>query len=398
MAQKVTQEATKKATNWATQLSAIAQKPSRLIVGLMSGTSIDGLDIALCHIRGTGCDTKLSVLHSKTVAYDPVWISKINTLFAKNQINTQELCLLNAELGTLHGRWVKDTLNEWGVDSNEVDLVASHGQTLFHAPQHFHQQPHRPHSTLQIGDGDHVAAACNIITLSDFRQRHVAQGGEGAPLVLYADKLLFSSNTVSRLLVNLGGIANFTWLPKGQSDKALATDVGPANTLLDAYCERYLNQSCDKNGELALSGHVNRALLTQLMSHAFFAQSLPKTTGPETFNLSFFEQAKKQLSESLSHEDCLATLTALTVESLFQAVEKLGLGKAIDELVCSGGGVHNAAIMQALSRRFSPIPVRPFHHLGINPNDKEAALFAVLANECIAGKPEISMGKVCFPS
>lgn len=397
MTQKSTKKATKKVKNWATQLSVIAQKPSRLIVGLMSGTSIDGLDIALCHLKGAGFNTQLSVLHSKTVAYDPVWVSKINTLFAKNQINTLELCLLNAELGTLHGCWVKDALNEWGVDPEEVDLVASHGQTLFHAPQHFHQQPHRPHSTLQIGDGDHVAAACNIITLSDFRQRHVAQGGEGAPLVLYADKLLFSSNTMSRLLVNLGGIANFTWLPKGQNNEALATDVGPANTLLDAYCERYLNQSCDKNGELALSGHVNKALLNCLMSHAFFDQSLPKTTGPETFNLSFFERAKEQVGVSLSHEDCLATLTALTVECLFHAVKKIGFGTEINEIVCSGGGVHNAAIMQALSRKFAPIPVRPVNHLGINPNDKEAALFAVLANECIAGEPDISMGKVCFP-
>lgn len=392
----------KKVTSWVAHLYALAQKPSRMIVGLMSGTSVDGLDIALCYVENSGVDTQLRVIHSKTVAYDEYWVSKIKNIFAKKLIDTQELCLLNAEIGTLHGSWVKEALDEWGIAPQEVDLVASHGQTLFHAPQHFHKQAGRPHSTLQIGDGDHVAAACGIITLCDFRQRHIAWGGEGAPLVLYADKLLFSSDTTSRLLINLGGIANFTWLPKTKNSPPLASDAGPANTLLDAYCQHYVHQPCDTNGERALLGKVDKVLLSNLMSDAFFSQSIPKTTGPEYFNLSFFERAKKQsIKQSntlLSHEDCLATLAAFTAECLVSAIKQVAPLDAIDEIICSGGGVHNTAIMQALRRCFAPVPVNYSGDLGVSPNDKEAALFAVLANECIAGTPDISMGKVCFPS
>ncbi|MBO1256561.1 anhydro-N-acetylmuramic acid kinase [Alteromonas sp. 5E99-2] len=395
-------------TNWPESLYAISQKSSRLIIGLMSGTSLDGLDVALCRVSGYGENTRLSVEKSTIFAYTDEWKNKIQRIFAKSNVELQELCLLNAEIGTLHGEWVNKALLQWGIDSSRIDIVASHGQTVYHAPTSFHGQRQRPNSTFQIGDGDHLAAKTGILTVADFRQRHVANGGEGAPLVLYGDILLFSKHDASRLLINLGGIGNFTWLPKSEVGKSFATDFGPANTLLNQYCEYYLNQPFDDDGRLASQGEINGALLAKLLTHSFFSLSAPKTTGPELFNLAYVEQAKTDIGcPALSHEDTLATLVALTVESLFHTVkQQIGIAE-IDEIYCSGGGVLNSCLMNSIKEVFLPVPIKPFQTLGVAASDKEAALFAVLANECVAGQGRVfngldnvintSMGKICFP-
>ena len=395
-------------TNWPEALYVMSQKSSRKIIGLMSGTSLDGLDVVLCHVSGNGENTRLSVEISTTFAYSDEWKNKIQRIFAKSHIELQELCLLNAEIGTLHGEWVNRALSQWNVAPTAIDIVASHGQTVYHAPKSFHEQLSRPNSTLQIGDGDHVAAKTGILTVSDFRQRHVANDGEGAPLVLYGDILLFSKPDTSRLLVNLGGIGNFTWLPKSDIGKSFATDFGPANTLLNQYCEYYLNQPFDDNGKFASQGQVNTALLTKVLTHSFFRLCVPKTTGPELFNLAYVEQAKvASHCIDISHEDTMATLVALTVESLLQSVKQQISITEIDEIYCSGGGVLNDYLMKKITDAFLPVSIKSFNTLGVDASDKEAALFAVLANECVAGQGSVfsglnnvintSMGKICFP-
>src|SRR5215204_4406542 len=195
------------------RLLSIAQKEQRYIIGLMSGTSLDGLDIALCSISGYGLHTKLQLTQFATVPYPPDVKEKIKKVFAKEKVDFGYLVLLNGWIGKLHGRWIKECLHNWKLDPKDVDVIASHGQTVFHYPQIFHGINGFEDATLQIGDGDHIAVETGIVTISDFRQKHIAAGGEGAPLALYGDYCLVSKNGEDRVLLNMGGIANFTFLP-----------------------------------------------------------------------------------------------------------------------------------------------------------------------------------------
>jgi len=192
------------------RLFSIAEKQTRHIVGLMSGTSLDGLDIALCAIEGNGLNTKVNLKQFATIPYSKDVKEKIKKVFAKEKVDFGYLILLNGWIGKLHGRWIKECLNNWNVGAEEVDIIASHGQTVFHYPKIFHGEEEFGDATLQIGDGDHIAVETGIITISDFRQKHIAAGGEGAPLALYGDYYLFlavflisSSRSVTSLFRSL---------------------------------------------------------------------------------------------------------------------------------------------------------------------------------------------------
>src|SRR3989337_837140 len=207
-------------------LEKIASKKSRIIVGLMSGTSMDGLDVALCKIKNEGLRTKCKLLEFATVSYSKDIKDKIAEVFAKKEVNFEKLCILHPWLGTLHGRMVLQCLKKWKYPAHHVDAIASHGQTVLHSPA-FHHPEEKINATLQVGDGDHMAVITGILTVSDFRQKHIAMGGEGAPLAVYGDYLLLSHKTENRILLNIGGIANFTYLPGGyRADNVFVTDTG----------------------------------------------------------------------------------------------------------------------------------------------------------------------------
>ena len=236
-----------------------------------------------------------------------------------------------------------DCLRAWQVAPAEVDLIASHGQTIYHAPQHQHQRPDFDlNATLQIGDGDHLAVGTGIITLSDFRQKHIAAGGEGAPLAAYGDFLLLSSPDEERLLLNFGGIANFTYLPRagGDATTAFSTDTGPGNTLLDATVRAHHPElPYDEDGRLALAGHVHPALLAALLAHSFFAAPLPKTTGPELFGPAYLAAAQQRTAtEWLPLEDLLATLAELSAVGVARAVRLAFDARAAPTAVYASGG------------------------------------------------------------
>jgi anhydro-N-acetylmuramic acid kinase len=397
-----------------TRLCHLASQPSRRIIGLMSGTSLDGLDVALCRLEGHGPSTKLMLEHFATVPYDNDTRDRIRTVFAREQVSLEYLTLLNPWLGRLHAAAVLRCLHEWQVSPVEVDLVASHGQTVYHAPRHQHLRPDFPqNATLQLGDGDHVAVGTGIITLSDFRQKHVAAGGEGAPLAAYGDFLLLSSPDEERLLLNLGGIANFTYLPRagGDASTAFSTDTGPGNTLLDAVVRTARpGQQFDEDGRLALAGQVHPALLAALLDHPFFAAPLPKTTGPELFGAAYLTAAQ-QISGTvaLSLEDTLATLAEFSAVGVGRAVQAAFTGRAAPAAVYfSGGGAHNPALRAALARHLPNARFASTSELGVPGDAKEAILFAVLANEAVAGQPiaigagrqrvpAVGMGKISFP-
>jgi len=393
------------------RLYNMSQNADRIIIGLMSGTSLDGLDVALCHVKGFGKKTEVSVLEFETVPYDEAFRTDIRRVFSKGEISLMDLTLLHARIGTLHGAMVLACLKQWRVATHRIDLIASHGQTVFHAPKSLHGLANQPNATLQIGDADHIAMKTGITTVSDFRQKHIAAGGEGAPLAVYGDYLMFSKPGENRILLNIGGIANFTYLP-GSTDagEVFSTDTGPGNTLLDGFTQAYYpGMQYDKGGEIAKSGTVNPVLLAELKAHPFFDRNPPKTTGPELFNRSFVEDAVARIGiEMPSPRDMLATLVWFTAETMVDCIRKaVKIGQEY-RVYASGGGSRNDYLMAVLSQLLDTIPLDYVESLGVSGDAKEAVLFAVLANEMVAGgdrmfgneamgTPKVKMGKISFP-
>ncbi|MBX2894379.1 MAG: anhydro-N-acetylmuramic acid kinase [Cyclobacteriaceae bacterium] len=388
-------------------LHRIASKKSRLIIGLMSGTSLDGLDVALCRISGSGLQTKVKLEAFHTWPYQPVFKDRILEVFAKPQVDFQKLTELNAVIGRTHGQLVLKSLKKWKVKPQQVDAIASHGQTVFHAPKFLYPKANHD-STLQIGDGDHIAVETGITTLSDFRQKHVAGGGEGAPLAVYGDYLLFSKKGANRILLNAGGIGNFTYLPaSAKANDVFVTDTGPANTLIDQTIRFYLpSQAFDRDAQLASKGTVNHTLLTALRSHSFFKQKFPKTIGPELFNLEYVKAAQeKSNTNGIALHDLLSTLTYFSSVTMADAINRV-IGKKKFDLFTSGGGAHNPLMMQWLTKLLPQVSFHKMDALGIPGDAKEAVLFAILANEALAGGktdfgkrskiPSVSMGKISF--
>lgn len=386
------------------QLFAIAQKKQKMILGLMSGTSLDGLDMALCRFSGSGLQTEFELLEFETVPYDNFFRNEVRQVFSQKMVDLGKLTLLNAFIGSFHGELVLQCLKKWQVKTASVDLVASHGQTIYHAPKHQHQQKNYPNATLQIGDGDHLAVKTGIITISDFRQKHIAAGGEGAPLALYGDLILGSKKGENRILLNIGGIANFTFLPADASfSTIISTDIGPGNTLIDAACRQYFNLSFDADAKIALSGKVDLELLNALKAHPFFAEALPKSTGPELFNMEFVQEAQQKSStQQINPADLVATLTFFTAQIIAAAILKNFPVEDLQVFV-SGGGARNPMMIQSLQFLMPKNSIRNSDVLGLNADAKEAVLFALLANEALAGEPivinqnpAVLMGKFSF--
>jgi len=394
-----------------TALYKIASKPSRLIIGLMSGTSLDGLDVALCRFSGSGLQTTIEVLQFETVAYGGDFKKEIKNVFSKKEVDLEKLTLLNPWIALQHAAIINILLQKWQVNKESVDIIASHGQTIYHAPKSQHQQNKFGNATLQIGDGDHLAVATGIITISDFRQKHIAAGGEGAPLAVYGDYLIFSKKDEDRILLNIGGIANFTYLPGSMdSAKIFSTDTGPGNTMMDAYMQQqFAGKYFDADAAVALSGKINDALLTALKENDFFEHPFPKTTGPELFNLAYLQKAKEiSATQNISSADTMATLNKFSADTIVDAILKSTDKNKAYIVFTSGGGIHNSLLMQHLRQSLPGFIFADTAALNINPDAKEAVLFAVLANECICGEgnylqqnikgmPAVSMGKISFP-
>lgn len=388
------------------KLNEAVQKPDRLIIGLMSGTSMDGLDVALCKVYGADAATRVELLEFETAEYQASYTEQLRAVFSKREIDLETLTLLNPWVAEVHADLVLQCLKKWHLKPENIDFIASHGQTVYHAPQLLHKRKEFRHATLQIGDGDHIAVRTGINTLSDFRQKHIAAGGEGAPLAVYGDYFVFSDSKESRILVNIGGIANFTFLPAGAPfSSVFSTDTGPGNTLMDAYIQAHFTHlKYDKNAEIAAGGKVHPLLLQALKSHGFFKQNFPKTIGPELFNLNYLSSAQSVSgTQRLPAADVLATLCRFSAETLAEGIIK-STGKQRFALYVSGGGIHNPLMMKHLKDMFANHTVQTTAALGIHPDAKEAVLFAVLANQCLCSKqpasglgtavPLVGMGKI----
>lgn len=388
------------------KLMQIAAKDDRIVLGLMSGTSLDGLDLALCKFSGTGKATVTELLHFTTISYNQTFRNDLKHICFNPDARLEDSCRMNKQIAIEHASIILETLNQWNISAESIDILASHGQTVFHQPD-----SSAGPVTLQLGDGDHLATQTGIITLSDFRQKNIAAGGEGAPLAAYGDYLLFHHETEDHLLINIGGISNLTYIPANAGfEKVICTDIGPGNKLMDLWVQEHVEgMTQDTDALIASKGKVNFNLLNQLHAHPFFDLSFPKSTGPELFNMDYVLSCMHACElKELKHEDVLCTLNAFTANCIFNAVEQLAKNHESTKIFISGGGTSNPLLMNFLQNHFSSLNIPITDTNSIPADAKEAILFALLANECVAGSkeafgegtpahPAISMGKISLP-
>ncbi|HEX6939950.1 MAG TPA: anhydro-N-acetylmuramic acid kinase [Longimicrobiales bacterium] len=348
------------------------------VIGLMSGTSLDGVDAALVEFGGGVGDLRWSLEAFVTVPYDEERRDRIHRAIVDG--SAAVLCRLHADLGEWFAEAALRVCAEAGVAPASVALIGSHGQTVWHAPP----EPGCRGATLQLGDAATIAERTGIAVVSDFRARDMAAGGEGAPLVPWVDRLLFAVPGRSRVLQNIGGMANLTWIPpRGDPAPLLAFDTGPGNALIDAAVALATGgtQTYDRDGAWARRGTVRPELVAELLAHPFFDRPPPKSTGREVFGRPFVEAlARRERPESeQAWADLVATLTALTAESIVGAIRRWVAPRRVDEVVLTGGGAHNPVLREMIATRLAPVPVRGGEVLGFDPDAKEAVAFAALA-------------------
>ncbi len=351
-----------------------------LFVGLMSGTSIDGIDAVLVQIDGESREEFLwSVLAFSTTAYGEGRRKKILDALEKGTPET--LCRLDASLGEWFASAVREVCQAAGVEAEELAAIGSHGQTVWHIPPTDGERG----ATLQLGDAATLAERTGALVISDFRSRDVAAGGHGAPLVPWLDQLLFSAADRRRAIQNLGGMANVTWLPPTGSPKpVIAFDTGPGVALIDGAVRRATEGALpfDRDGAMAFRGQVDESLLTGLLDDAYFRAPPPKSTGREHFGRALLDRVVAGSDPGHDEDawcDLVATLTAFTARSIAAAYQAWVIPRGLDEVFLVGGGVNNPALVQAIEQSLDPVQVKNGMELGVDPDAREALAFAFLA-------------------
>ena len=351
-----------------------------LAVGLMSGTSLDGVSVALVRLSETSpAPPRVELVAFHQEPYNAGERGQIIDAIARG--GARELAVLHVALAERFAGAVLHLLARAKVPLRDVAFVASHGQTIWHEPGR---------ATLQLGDAAVLAERLGVRVVSDFRARDVAAGGQGAPLVPLADVMLFGHETRGRLLLNLGGMANVTWVPRrGVTEGALAFDTGPGVAVIDAVT-RGIDPDApyDKDGERARRGKPVARVLDRLLADPYFAAAPPKSTGRERFGIAYAEELTSAVARAGgSDNDAVATATALTVESVARALERWTPATPDAELVVSGGGARNPALVEQLAARARPRPVVGFDQLFFDGDAKEAVAFAFLGHLTLSGRP-----------
>ena len=363
-----------------------------LVLGMMSGTSADGIDVALARISGAPPKVKAKLLGNTPVKLPAALRMEILRVAEQQPITAGALSQLNFRLGELLASAVLTACRHFEMSPSKIDLLGSHGQTIFHEGRPIPYFGSPTASTLQIGEPSVIAALTGITTVGDFRPADIALGGQGAPLVPYADYLLYRHEKLGRVSLNLGGIANVTVLPRAaKPQQVLAFDTGPANMLIDALVSHFTRggQRFDKNARLALEGRSFPALLDAFMTDPYLKLAPPKSTGREYYGHAYL---KKILALGRHHRakpnDLIRAATIFTALSVVDALNRFVLPKTkIQQLVVSGGGTHNPLILVQLSAALPGIEVLPSSRLGIPEDAKEAFAFALLAYETFHQRP-----------
>ncbi len=371
-------------------LLRLHRQSARTVVGLMSGTSLDGVDAVLARLDGSGRDLQIEHEAFVHVPYP----SELQTLLRRNSSangsSVRDLTCLNVRLADLYADAVDEVLAAAERDRSTLDLVGSHGQTVHHLPEPTDCAGANVRATLQLGDPSTLANRLGVPVVGNFRPADMALGGQGAPLVPYFDYVTFTAPDEARGLLNLGGIANLTVLPAdGTPEEVLAFDTGPANMVIDALADRLFEVPFDRNGQHAADGTPDYDLLADILEEGFFQQEPPKSTGREDFGADFVDRLLGEVqSRGLDAKDTIATATMLTAASVYQAYARyVRSEQQIDVLIVAGGGIHNDTLMEMLADAFAPIPIRPASEYGVDADAKEALCFAVLAHETVNGVP-----------
>jgi len=372
------------------RLLRLHDQSSRLVAGIMSGTSLDGVDAVLARIAGSGTDL---TVEQKAFVHTP-YPEALHSLLRRNSTSAsssvEDLARLNVRLASLYTDAVVRVLREAGVDREALTLVGAHGQTVQHLPEPADCAGEDVRATLQIGNPSTLANRLGVPVVGDFRSADVALDGQGAPLVPYFDYVTCTAPDENRGLLNLGGIANLTVLPAGGAPEDVqAFDTGPANMVIDELATRLFDAPFDRDGHHAAAGTPNHNLLADLLEGDFFRREPPKSTGREDFGADYVDRLLGAAqSHGLNAADTMATATLLTAASVYQAyAQYVREEQSLDVLIVSGGGVHNDTLMTMLEDAFSPITVRPAPAYGLDADAKEALCFAVLAHETVNGVP-----------
>ncbi len=366
----------------------IAQKGTRLAVGLMSGTCTDGIDAALVQIEGYGIDTKVNLLQFITIPYDHTLRTRLLEIASGKSYGSEEICKVNFLLGHLFATACLEVCKKAKIDITEIDFIGSHGHTIYHQPNPIIYFDHSITSTLQIGEAAIISEVMGCPVIADFRVRDMAAGGLGAPLVPYTEYLLYSQKGKNIALQNIGGIGNITFLPANcVMEQILAFDTGPGNMIIDALVSIYTNNqyNYDNNGDIAKTGVINESLLTWLLQDKYIYRKPPKTTGREYYGADFVtDLLHKADSLGINLPDTIATATMFTAKCIELSIVKY-LPEIPDELIVGGGGSQNKTLMSYLKTCLPMCTVKTNEDLGLDSNAKEAVAFAVLANEVLFG-------------
>lgn len=363
------------------------------VLGLMSGTSADGIDVALVRIKGTGWRLRARLENHCAVPYPALVRHALLRVANANRrpvLSVAEISQLNFLLGELAAEAIRRACRRFRVPLASIDLIGSHGQTVYHQSTREPFAGRRLASTLQLGEGAVIAERTGIPAVTNFRPRDIAAGGQGAPLVPYVDFLLYRHPRYGRVALNIGGIANVTVIPAGgRPDDVIAFDTGPGNMLIDAVVERATRgrQRFDHRGALAAKGRPKEKLLRRLLQHGYMRRRPPKSTGREEFGDAYAKRFLRKMGQA-SAVDRVRTATELTVRSIAGAFERFILPRArIHEVILGGGGARNIFLVRRLEETLSGIKFVPASRLGVDEKAKEAFAFAVLAYQTWRGEP-----------
>ena len=377
-------------------LEEIRNKPLRRVVSLMSGTSVDGIDAALVEIGGSDQAPEVRLLAFEDRPWPEGVREQIFPLFRPETATVDKIGYMNFLMGEIYAQAVVSVVEKAGLTLADIDLIGSHGQTIWHAPEPCDKDGFPVVFTVQIGESSVIAARTGVPTVSDFRVADLAVGGQGAPLVPFSEYLLYRRSGKTILLQNIGGIGNMTVLPGDEGPEAVyAFDTGPGNMIIDAVVSALTGgeKTYDAGGAMAAQGKVDQNLLAVLQQDPYYTMPLPKTTGRERFGLQYVGKILDYGREhSLSDADLLATVTDLTAWSITDAYGRYVLPRRqATELVVGGGGSFNATLLGFLRERFAPYGVKVLtqEDLGWSSDAKEAVAFAIMADRCVREKPNV---------
>ncbi len=383
----------------------------KFVIGLMSGTSVDGIDACIAKINPCKTENQekyykfsIEIIESFVLNYPENIRQHIFNIF-ENKSSLEEICWMNFVLGEYFAQAAIEVIKKAGMQPQDIDLIGSHGQTIFHKPADEYINGFNKKSTLQIGEASIIAERTGITTISDFRPADIAAGGQGAPLVCFADEILFKDCKVKRAIQNIGGMANVTVVTHDL--ETYAFDTGPGNVMIDYCAKKYFNQDYDKDGLIASQGKIDENWLNYLLHEKYYEQNPPKTTGRELFSPDYIE--KMLLKAPKNPHNIMKTITALTAKTIFKAYEQFIFPKtSIDQLILGGGGAYNPELVKLIKKYFgSSLKIISHKDFGISDKFKEAAAFALLAYTtyykipnnipcCTGAKHKKILGKISY--